>query len=550
MSEIFISHVEEDQAVALEIARALEADGLTTWYYERDSDPGPSYLLQIQRAIEAGKALIVLISRDSLGSWQVDKEVVRAHEAGLPIMPLLVDVSHAEFQQRRPEWRMAIGGATSTRIPPDGIGAIMPRIVRGVRAMIAQPGETAAAATAVAAPAVMSEPLLVTPAPPPPVRAAPVVPASPPPAVGGPAPARSGLAGIPNLPLYAGIGGAVLLALIAAIFLFSRGGDGDDRTDTVSGIDIGSPTAAGASGATPAGASGLIPPTAAPTTAGTAVASPTPARTPTRAATTAAASPTATAAGGTPASLASSLTTLPGTSAAAVKFAVGGGVDRNADQVLPAGNVIMWWIAGVVGERAANGSLDLAQTHTIRREDQTTGSGSLGQAGNVGKALPLSDLVEAMIVDADWTAANILIDRLGGVESVNTFARSKGHTQTALKRKLDGSEAAKANVTTAAETAALLEKLDLPDEIISNVALGTITGGQGPNYLGRNLPPGLGALQISGALPKVRTSAGYFLRPEDGTRASVAVFLLSDLPNESAGEDAIAKAMEQIYKSR
>lgn len=34
MSHIFISHVEEDGPVALEIAQGLEAAGYQTWYYE------------------------------------------------------------------------------------------------------------------------------------------------------------------------------------------------------------------------------------------------------------------------------------------------------------------------------------------------------------------------------------------------------------------------------------------------------------------------------------------------------------------------------------
>jgi hypothetical protein len=42
MSDIFISHVEEDEGIAQEIARGLESAGYTTWYYERDGVPGLS----------------------------------------------------------------------------------------------------------------------------------------------------------------------------------------------------------------------------------------------------------------------------------------------------------------------------------------------------------------------------------------------------------------------------------------------------------------------------------------------------------------------------
>ncbi len=38
---IFISHVAEDSSIAIQTAEALEAKGYSTWYYERDSVPGP-----------------------------------------------------------------------------------------------------------------------------------------------------------------------------------------------------------------------------------------------------------------------------------------------------------------------------------------------------------------------------------------------------------------------------------------------------------------------------------------------------------------------------
>lgn len=78
-------------------------------------------------------AVVLVISRDSLGSKQITKEVDRAHECGKPFIPLLRDVTHVEFQNRQPEWRQAIGTATSIRIPPEGVSAILPRIITGTQ---------------------------------------------------------------------------------------------------------------------------------------------------------------------------------------------------------------------------------------------------------------------------------------------------------------------------------------------------------------------------------------------------------------------------------
>lgn len=136
MSQIFISHVEEDESIALEIAHGLEAAGYSTWYYERDSLPGVSYLDQIDEAIEHCQAVVVIISLASLSSWQVDKEVERAHESGKHFVPVLSGVKHIEFQTRKRGWRMAMGANTSISVPADGASSIVPRIVGGLRRLV------------------------------------------------------------------------------------------------------------------------------------------------------------------------------------------------------------------------------------------------------------------------------------------------------------------------------------------------------------------------------------------------------------------------------
>src|SRR5262245_21803228 len=88
MSRGFISHVAEDRALAMRLAQGLEAAGYTTWYYERDSLPGASYLDQILHALDRSVAVVVLVSPAALASWQVDKEIVQAHERGRPFLPL------------------------------------------------------------------------------------------------------------------------------------------------------------------------------------------------------------------------------------------------------------------------------------------------------------------------------------------------------------------------------------------------------------------------------------------------------------------------------
>ena len=81
MSHIFISHVEEDKDVVVQLAQELEAAGYQTWHYTRDSLPGSSYLVQTERAIEQSQAVVVVISQHTLQApLQITPEIVRAHE--------------------------------------------------------------------------------------------------------------------------------------------------------------------------------------------------------------------------------------------------------------------------------------------------------------------------------------------------------------------------------------------------------------------------------------------------------------------------------------
>ncbi|GAG39828.1 unnamed protein product, partial [marine sediment metagenome] len=121
--------------IALEITLGLEEAGYTTWCYEVDSIPGPSYLIQTGQAIEQSKAIILVISPHSLGSRQITKEVVRASESNKEFIPVRRDITHVEFQNRQPEWRQAVGAAASIGIPRQGVASVLPRIIDGLKGL-------------------------------------------------------------------------------------------------------------------------------------------------------------------------------------------------------------------------------------------------------------------------------------------------------------------------------------------------------------------------------------------------------------------------------
>lgn len=133
LSRLFISYIEEDGAIARQIADGLEAAGYRPWYYERDSLPGIAYLNQVQDAISHSRAFIALLSAPTLKSRQVDIEITAALDRRLFFIPLLHKITYAQFRKRRPDWALAFGAASATVVPPEGVSELMPAILRSLK---------------------------------------------------------------------------------------------------------------------------------------------------------------------------------------------------------------------------------------------------------------------------------------------------------------------------------------------------------------------------------------------------------------------------------
>ncbi|OGP52270.1 MAG: hypothetical protein A2Y79_13375 [Deltaproteobacteria bacterium RBG_13_43_22] len=141
MSRIFLSHVERDLPIMLQIAQGLEAAGYSTWYFERDVLVGTSYLIQITQAIEDCEGLVLIASPNAFSSDQVTKEVVGGFERGKPFFPVLINITPPELKERQPEWRHALGGTAMITVGPEGIPAAVTRIIEGLKAKGIMPGE-------------------------------------------------------------------------------------------------------------------------------------------------------------------------------------------------------------------------------------------------------------------------------------------------------------------------------------------------------------------------------------------------------------------------
>jgi hypothetical protein len=120
MPDVFLSHVEQDAEVAAELRTALTAAGHS-----------------VGDDIDTCAVVIVLASVDAEASAQVRDEILRAHDRGTPLVPVLIGTTHVELTGRQPEWRAAFGASTSIEVPPEGVAAIVPRVLQGVAVLTA-----------------------------------------------------------------------------------------------------------------------------------------------------------------------------------------------------------------------------------------------------------------------------------------------------------------------------------------------------------------------------------------------------------------------------
>lgn len=106
------------------------------------------------------------------------------------------------------------------------------------------------------------------------------------------------------------------------------------------------------------------------------------------------------------------------------------------DRVMPTASVIKLAILAEAFRQDDAGLLSLDEPVTLEAANQVGGSGVLKDLA-AGLTLPLVDYATLMIIVSDNSATNVLIDRLGGVETVNDFmANGLGLDSILLRRKV------------------------------------------------------------------------------------------------------------------
>jgi hypothetical protein len=87
-SHVFICFSSKDEAIARDVVRSLEDQGLTCWISVRDVPPGQNYQETIVAAVESAGGLVFLFSENSSASGETKKELSLAAAANVPVFPL------------------------------------------------------------------------------------------------------------------------------------------------------------------------------------------------------------------------------------------------------------------------------------------------------------------------------------------------------------------------------------------------------------------------------------------------------------------------------
>jgi hypothetical protein len=89
--DVFLSHSHQDKVFADAICHSQEAHGIRCWVAPRDIRPSEDWAEAIINALDTARVLVLVFSSNSNSSPQVRREVERAVNKGLHILPLRIE---------------------------------------------------------------------------------------------------------------------------------------------------------------------------------------------------------------------------------------------------------------------------------------------------------------------------------------------------------------------------------------------------------------------------------------------------------------------------
>jgi len=162
--DVFLSHSHVDKVFADAICHKLEADGIRCWVAPRDIRPAEDWAEAIINAMEAARVLVLVFSSASNASPQVRREVERAVNKGLHVLPFRIEnvplSKSLEYFISTQHWLDALDGRMDFHL--DQLRDCITPLLQdppAVRAVAAVPSAPAAAPAVADAPALSPEAL-------------------------------------------------------------------------------------------------------------------------------------------------------------------------------------------------------------------------------------------------------------------------------------------------------------------------------------------------------------------------------------------------------
>ncbi len=126
--KVFISYASRDVGVAQELCAALEAASLPCWIAPRDVLPGESYPAAIVQAITSCRMLVLVLSKNSIESPHVLREVERASSKRRPVLSVRMDATELP-----PEFEYFVSANHWLNASDGPIERILPALIETVR---------------------------------------------------------------------------------------------------------------------------------------------------------------------------------------------------------------------------------------------------------------------------------------------------------------------------------------------------------------------------------------------------------------------------------
>src|ERR1700735_724375 len=89
--DVFISHSAKDKTIADAVCATLESEGIRCWIAPRDATPGMEFGKCIIEAIKRARIMVLVFSANANASTPVRKEVERAVNHDVVILPFRVE---------------------------------------------------------------------------------------------------------------------------------------------------------------------------------------------------------------------------------------------------------------------------------------------------------------------------------------------------------------------------------------------------------------------------------------------------------------------------